>query len=55
MEMPIYLLNSGSPFFDRGLNAAAGSEEADPPFSWLRLPATIYSGVDSPAGAANLT
>jgi hypothetical protein len=31
------------PFFDKGLNAAAGSGDAGPPFGWPRVPATTES------------
>lgn len=45
--MPTHLFaqdsGPGLPFFDKGLNAAAGSEEAGPPFGWPRLPATTES------------
>lgn len=39
----LFAQDSGLPFFDRGLNAAAGSEEAELPFGWPRLPATTES------------
>jgi hypothetical protein len=34
---------SGFLFFERGLNAAAGSKGVEPPFGWPRLPATTES------------
>jgi hypothetical protein len=44
MDGPIYLdQESVLLFFERGLNAAAGSEEAEPPLGWPRLPATTES------------
>ena len=39
----LFAQDSGFPFFDKGLNAAAGSEEVGPPFGWPRLPATTES------------
>jgi len=42
-DVVIYIWSSGFLFFERGLNAAAGLKEVEPPFGWPRLPATTES------------